>query len=78
MFADQTSEDLRLQVERKNSVTVRCFHCLFVVYLKPHEKNPGGTRWIGSFKCVWPFYFIVSCYFDSFEEIKVMFDVFRS
>lgn len=36
MFADQTSEDLRLQVERKNSVTVRCFHCLFVVYLKPH------------------------------------------
>lgn len=35
MFADQTSEGLRLQVERKNSVTVRCFHCLFVVYLKP-------------------------------------------
>lgn len=35
MFADQTSEGLRLQVERKNSVTVRCFHCLFGVYLKP-------------------------------------------
>lgn len=47
MFADQTSEGLRLQVERKNSVTVRCFHCLFGVYLKPRALlriTPRGPK----------------------------------